>query len=910
MRWLEGLLTFGYRFRILTLLIISALCYVSWIGIQDLTVDTDLENLISSKVDRELYDELNAEFGADNVSVVFVSDGHLFSQEKLTKLDTLVKSLKAIKDIDKVDSIFSSSSIQAQGPQLLSKPIIEALPKNDDEAKAIKDKALEHPLLKGTLVSSDGKTTAINIFINPDAGTTDDNLQLYNDIQDVLRDNQYEFDTLFQMGDPRLTHDQYTSMFKDLATIGPIALAFLVGVLFIFFMSTSSFILPIVTAAVSIMWTFGFMGFVGIPLNLLIVMLPTLVMVMGATEDIHMLSSYLEEFEAEGTSNVTRKLATKFMIKKVSLPIVLTAVTTWFGFAVSQFSDIEMIKQFSQAASFSFIANAFATALLVPCYLSTFGPKPRERSALFNPYEGITISVVYLVERFPVLIVMFCSMIVGVMLVFADKVYVNTAPLSFFNDDHPLIVDANLLHDNLSGINQFFVTLEVPDEDGFKDPKNLAVLEQSVKKLRDYETVDSVFSLADYLSYINQQTHQGNKEYYSVPTDQAMVKQYLGAFKEGDLKTYVNPNYTRANIIVRHNIKNSRDLNNLLDDIRGMMDDEVINGMNYYVTGEDILINDSVADLLRSQVVSILYLIGAIFVIISLLFTSKLAGLIALVPNIVPMIILFGMMGYFEIPLNPGTTLVAVILISIAVDDTIHLFHAYIHECRHEMDNQKAIIKALKTQIRPIVTTSLALAIGFGTLMFSGIKLNSSFGMLAGTSILLAMICDLLLTPVILGSVRIVSLYNILSLHLFENVVQKSQLFEDMTPYEIKKAILLCATTDFRAGAQIIKQGEEEKEMYLVLKGQVDIERADENGITHHIATLSPGEVFGEVAFVGNVKRTASVVAKSDVSLIKFNHYQLTKNMRAHPKLAYKMSLNIAKILSQKLKATTEKIRA
>ncbi len=905
---IDGLLTLGYRYRIITLLIVAIFSLLAWQGLAHLTVDTDLENLISSNVNRALYDELNEEFNVDGVTVVFVQDKNLFSVEKLEKLKALEQALMAHADVEKIDSVFTTNSLKTSGVELVNAPIIENLPETQAQADVIYKEAVEHPLLQGTLVSSDGQSTALNVTIIDGVDSTKENVEFYDELQDILRDYQYEFDNIFQMGDPRLTSVQYRSIFKDLFTLGPISLLLLISVLFLFFLNASSFVLPAVTAGISLLWTFGFMGYVGIPVNLLIVMLPTLVIVMGATEDTHMLSSYLEMFDEKGSTAVTRRTATQFMMKKVSLPVILAAVTTWFGFAVSQFSSITMIKQFAQAASFSFLANAVVTILLVPCYLATVGPKPKRGTLLFNPYEGMATVVMYIVKRHPVFIIMICSLITGIMLVLAGRVYVNTAPLSFFHQHHDVVQDADQLHEELAGISSFFVTLELDDKQAFKEPNNLNTVKDTVDIINSYEEIDFATGLTDYIIYINQEAHQGDEAYAAIPDNQQEVEQYLEYFREDDLSKFVNKDYTRVNIVVRHNINNSRDLDALLLDIDGVLQEELPEYVTYHITGKDLLINASVSELLKSQIISIAYLIIAIFLIISVLFTSKLAGAIAMIPNLVPIVILFGLMGLFGMPLNPGTTLVAVILISIAVDDTIHLFHAYIHECRREMDNDQAIMNALKTQFRPVITTSFALAIGFGSLMFSDIKINASFGMLAAISILLAMICDLLLTPVILSGVRIVSLYNILSMHLIKGVVQKSLLFEDMSPYEVKKAILLCTMREYKLGDNIIVQGQDDNEMYLIVKGQVAVYRENEDGKTQQIAELQAGEIFGEMAYIRKIQRTATVQATAPTSLILFNEKQLSMNMRAHPKLAYKMSLNIARILSARLEATTQKV--
>ena len=215
----------------------------------------------------------------------------------------------------------------------------------------------------------------------------------------------------------------------------------------------------------------------------------------------------------------------------------------------------------------------------------------------------------------------------------------------------------------------------------------------------------------------------------------------------------------------------------------------------------------------------------------TILFLRVKAGLLSLVPNLFPIVIIFGIMGFFDIPLNTGTAMIAAISIGIAVDDTIHLMVRYNNEMKRLNDQQEAMVVSLRSESTPVISTSLALALGFFILVVSNFMPIIYFGGLSAIVMMLALTGDLCLTPILLSTTKLITLWDMMSLDLKERVITESPLFRNMRPWQIKKIVLLAHLKEFAKNTPIIIKGETGRSMYLILDGGARVLGEDEKGV-------------------------------------------------------------------------------
>src|SRR5439155_9713944 len=249
---------------------------------------------------------------------------------------------------------------------------------------------------------------------------------------------------------------------------------------------------------------------------------------------------------------------------------------------------------------------------------------------------------------------------------------VDTDFMSYFPERSEIRQRARELHASLAGSNVFYLVVDTAIEDGVKNPRVL----RAVAALQDYMArtgrVDASVSVADYLRKMHREMHAGDRAFEVIPDSPDLVAQYLLLLEGKDLAKYVDFNGTTANIVVRHDVTSSFELNKLLAGIDGFVASTFPRNVRVRATGESILVNHAADYMAVNEFTSFGSTLLIIGVIHALLFMSLRAGGLSLIPNVLPIVSSFGIMGLLNIPLNTGTAFVATVAIGIAVDDTVH----------------------------------------------------------------------------------------------------------------------------------------------------------------------------------------------------------------------------------------------
>ena len=264
-------------------------------------------------------------------------------------------------------------------------------------------------------------------------------------------------------------------------------------------------------------------------------------------------------------------------------------------------------------------------------------------------------------------------------------------------------------------------------------------------------------------------------------------------------------------------------------------------------------------------------------------------------------------MGIAGIPLNAGTVMVAAVTIGIAVDDTTVFMVIYNQNLKKYGDEKRALEDTLLAEIRPIFISSVSLAVGFGTLIFSNFVPIAQFGALSAFVMIVAFGTELFITPLTLASVRLITLWDAIGLALRDRLIKQSLLLQGLSKFQIRRLILMSHMRDAKAGEQIIREGDAGDKMYLVVDGEMSVSKAV-NGERKAIAKLESGDVFGEIALVSSQPRTADVFAVTDAKLLSLDWKTLERLRRLSPFITSKLFLNISKILGNRLIETTDKM--
>jgi uncharacterized membrane protein YkgB len=448
---------------------------------------------------------------------------------------------------------------------------------------------------------------------------------------------------------------------------------------------------------------------------------------------------------------------------------------------------------------------------------------------------------------------------------------------------------------------QTFAIVFSAERDGaFQDPQLL----HEVKKVQDFiqqmKLFDTTLSLVDRVAQLNRALHDGDVAYARIPVAAELEKILTTLLNRGDIGSYASANFGQTLIHVWHRHSNSHELDRALlrlQEFTNTLDKR----LDVRITGESILLNSAAHSLPGKLVKSLFVLMGILFVLISVLFLSIKAGLILLLPNVIIVFALLGLLGYFGIPLNIGTVMVAVVVMGIAVSYTLRLMLHYNEEVGRGGGSRRAMEQALRTQLPSIILATLAFLVGFGVLLTASLKPVSYFGGLSALLLLLALLANLFITPHLLTSMRFVTLWRMMAVTIGRKTLDNCELFRDMHAWQIKQIILLSHVQQVKAGDAFIRQGDLGHEMFVILEGTARVERtAADSGQVQVLAYAHEGDVSGELALVAQRERSASVIAETDVKLLVLEWQTLERLGRFLPMISARLFLNIARIIGQR----------
>ena len=886
-------------------LLIMIVSVAASFGLTRLTVDAGFEMLMVKDVSaRQAYLQVTREFGSDNRTFLYLRDEQLWSSAKLQALETLHDELRQLPFIERIDDLFSTPAIRGVDGQLNAQPVLTHAPTDDLGVENARTTALENSVIARNLVSPDGKSLAIGLSIRESAQGASGAL-LHDTLEKVVARARKELPSLVQVGPQRIQSETRRGIAHDLMLLGPISAVVLAIVAFGLSRNIFAVVITLATSSISLLWTFGVMGLLGIPLTILSAMLSPLVVAMSSLR-IARLVPAPAAVHRPGSSMSTaanEEGALDYVHQNFCGSTLITALTLVLGFACQAFSGVSVVNNFAWAAVCAVVANVLSSALLLPLLNRVLGKRlGRVRNDMSSRIlPGLAAHAAGLVRNRWVLVGLTLATLAGMVAVLmAPNLRIAHDPLTFFPKSSALAQAAERMHEELAGINMLYITLDANSEGAFRDPANLQRLADIQAFIAKQEIFDYSLSLADIVSQANREAAGGRQETYQVPPTRKLVSQYLLLHRPQDIEPYVSHDFRRANIVVRHNVQDSATLNHHIRELHSAIAHYAGPSMTTAIAGYDILIDAATDQLLKRGVATIAATLAFVLLAMSLMFTSAKGGAIAMLLSTIPLLMMLGIMRILEIPLGMATITLAVISIAMTSQGIGRLFSRYSELCRNAALHDDAAIEALKQEVGPMLAISLGLFSGFSALLLSDFEPVRQFGALACTALLLSGLVNILIAPVALSHIRLIGLYEILAMSMEREALENCPLFSGLSNYQIRKTILISELSEYHDGECLIAQGTVGRNMYVVVSGQVEAVRRGEGG-DQRLAILNPGDVFGEIGFVHETYRTADVLAMGDVSVLRFDHNRLKKDLLLFPHIMAKLNFNISGILGKRL---------
>lgn len=710
------------------------------------------------------YNDFLSLFGEEgSVLLIATKDPALFSTEKLTAWKALSEQLTAFDEIDVVLSIDNVKELvkNKQKKKFELTPLLEAIPKDSSAFAKFKQKLfLELPFYQNLLFNKDSGTVRMAIYMNQDvvnsSARKDFVLNTFIPLIDAFeKKNEMK---IHRSGMPYIRTLNAQNIVDEIGLFVFAAMGVTSLIFFLFFRSIRATFISVIIVLMGVSWALGTLGLLGYEITVLTALIPPLIIVIGIPNCIFLINKYQQEVAKHG--NQVKSL--QQVIVKIGNATLMTNLTTASGFATFTLTNSTLLKEFGVVASINVIGIFVLSLLIIPIAYS-FMPLPNEKHLNHLNNKTIDRFVQWMenyvrhkrINTYIISVIILIFSIIGIYTINISGSILEDMPKkqAFFKDI--LFFDKEF-----DGIVPLEILIDTKRKDGVLKLSTLKRMERLNESIALIPELSAPTSVVNAMKYAKQAYYNGNPNYYALPSPQEnnFILSYFNQSNNNEniLSNYVDETgqYTRMTTFMT-DIDTER-----MEEIEIELKREVARifpeeRYNVSLTGKALLFLKGTKYLIKNLVLSLALAIFLIALFMAYMFRSFKMIIISLIPNLLPLLITAGMMGFLGIPLKPSTILVFSIAFGISVDDTIHFLAKYRQELiESNWKIQRSVYAALRETGVSMFYTSIVLFFGFSVFMISNFGGTVALGGLISMTLLFAMLANLVLLPSLLISLK------------------------------------------------------------------------------------------------------------------------------------------------------------
>ena len=745
---------FIYRWRrLLTgFIVLGALVLAPRAHIQ--TIDNDLSAWFSDDdpVFKD-YVRFRDEFGGTRTLIIAIEApgrDRMFSTEGFAFLEKISADIERVKAVQRVSSLATATVVDTLPPSgpdddggLRVRRLIEDLKR--DSPSVVGQRALDDELFRGDLISEDGTVAALIVFFD-EAHIDDVRAEVLTEIRRLVGVELPKGFKAHFNGSLEITEWYNRVTLANQTKFTPPILIITMLALFVMFRSFKKTLLTLGAIFISLLWTLGLYDLCGFSYNVLSSMIIPLVVVLAVADDVHILQHYGVE-----RRHRSREQAFVGTVQHLMAPLFGASATTALGMLSLATSQVVAVREFGMGSAIGVMVDFVISLVLVPTLLGLVKEEPAappQESWFLEPLRGVA--------RFATSHARSVMAVAGVLVILTgvgmSRLRVDTNHINFFSEHHELYTSAKVLDNRLAGIYTFQIFLEgAPDS--MQQPDVLKRMDRLGQELATLPFVRKTTSMADYVKRIHRELNDGRPEAFVIPDTPAEVAQELLVFGLGDegraeLERVAASDFSRAQLTVKL-ASMSSDLVFQQVQEADLLAQKIFagSGVTATATGSGRLFSMLDHYLVRSQITSFATAFVTVFAVIFFVFRSWKFGLLSIAPNLLPVLAVFGVMGWLGISLNVATVMVASVALGVVDDDTIHFISRYRRETRLGATTDEAIETATTQEGRAALTTALINCCAFAVLMLSEYRPSAWFGGLLALTMVMAFLAEVFILP-------------------------------------------------------------------------------------------------------------------------------------------------------------------
>ncbi|WP_024655545.1 efflux RND transporter permease subunit [Borrelia hispanica] len=738
------LATLSIKHKVFILITFTLITIVLGFFLKDIKFDSNILKLIPKNAQIEQTLDIDKSSSLLSTIVMFKDKKNIFNKETFRKINEVANDIVNILKVtpNSVTSIFTYF------PQL-KKDVY-----TDEDIINIKNKINATPFIK-KLFLNDDETLIYFIIISTTDTKTNFSRSLKNELEAMEATiKRHETDTLklYLTGDLVVREKILNYMADDFKLLGPFAAIVVIVSLYFIVKNILGAIIPVLIAICALIWTFGikslFMSPITVPETTMIVLLISI----GCANAVHIINGVLKQINKNKPLTETAIITT---IQTLKTPIILTSLTTAFGFLSLISSSIQAYRTMGIFMSLGVIIAMFMSLLVLPGILVKTPFKHNNKKNTHTFLEKLSLINQIITKwilnnkyiSFIVTVIILLSSIIGLF-----KIEINFDEKDYFKENTSVKQTLNFMQKEIGGTS--VIKIEINGTPGeFKNEqkmKNLDLITDNIDKF-SYKTQSN--SINGIIRLMNFKFKKENPKEYRLPENQAVLnKLILLISRSNSIKNmtnmYINNDWSQISIIIRTDQNSTEEIKQFADYASNVID-KYMPGHEYHFSGayDKIPISQT---MVKEQITNIITTLSAIAILLIIFFKSIKTGIIIAIPVAWSVFLNFAVMKLFGITLNPATATIASVSMGIGVDYSIHFFNAFILNYQITKDYKNALLESIPNVFNGIFANSISVGIGFLTLIFSTYKIIATLGAIIAFTMLTTSIASLTLLPLLI----------------------------------------------------------------------------------------------------------------------------------------------------------------
>lgn len=727
---------------------------------------TEANLLPKDHIENVKYDQFLEVFGEEGTLIVLgVKDSNIFKPETFLQWNQLANKLDSLPEIEYSISIGDLKELVKNKDEKRFE--LKELSIDDLDTQAKVDQLKKHlfnelPFYDNLLFNKETHTIQTALFIDKDIVNTKKRKEfIFERFIPII--SQFEKETNIDVhvsGMPYIRSMNSENIKSEMGKFVGLALAVTALIFFLFFRSFRATFITLLVVSIGVIWAFGFIGLFRFEITVLTALIPPLIIVIGVPNAIFIINKYQQEIKKH--SNKTKSLHR--VISKVGNATLMTNVTTAAGFATFIFTNSSLLREFGIIASINIMAIFVLSILIIPSIYS-FMPLPKKKHLKHLDQKWISRIVDWMVfmvrnKKNAIYLVSFVVVITSIIGVY--KIKVSGSLLDDMPKSEVFYKDIVFFEEEFGGIMPLEIMIDTKKDKGVFKLSTLKKIDKLTALIGEMPGLSRATSVVDLVKYSKQAFYNGNPKYYQLPTSQekAFLLDYINNSDQssgtGALINNVDSKARYARITTYMQDVGTEEMAQIQTDIQAFLDKEFdTKKFDVTLTGKALVFLKGTNYLIKNLIVSLGLAILLISIFMGYMFKSLRMIFISLIPNLLPLLVTGGIMGYLGIPIKPSTILVFSIAFGISVDDTIHFLAKYRQELiASNWKIRKSVYKAIRETGVSMFYTSIVLFFGFLVFLVSSFGGTKALGGLVSITLLFAMVSNLLLLPALLLSLE------------------------------------------------------------------------------------------------------------------------------------------------------------